>query len=141
MQQQTRNAMNARHIGLAAVCGLAGALMAGLVAGLVREDRFWTGFVVFAALTFAPIFGFAWTWLGDRRDTPAGQAAMGPDSIEHQWAKDAGVAAMRDLILVLTVATAMTAVFDIGHLPAPVFLVIALVDWFGRTLLLEWRER
>ncbi|MGB3328038.1 MAG: hypothetical protein WBA46_03735 [Thermomicrobiales bacterium] len=138
--QHANTSNRTRHAVVSAGIAVIGAAIVGALAGTMREDQFWVVFAVFAGTTLVPIFGLAWmataTWLGD----DSSMMEPSPDSIEHEWTKDAAVAALRDVIVVLTVASVLTAVFDIGHVPAYVFLVVAMVDWFGRTLLLERRD-
>lgn len=49
--------------------------------------------------------------------------------------------AFSDVILVLGLATGVTAVLDMESVPSVAFLVIALVDWFARARILALRKR
>jgi len=108
----------------------------GLVAGWVRDDHVAAIVVTFAIFTFPPLLGLAVLLLDREPESPRLR-----ETVEYRWAELAGVAAMRDLIMVLTLATMTTTIFDIGGVPPVIFLIIAMADWFGRTLLLGWRER
>jgi fatty acid desaturase len=91
--------------------------------------------VVFAALS-APV----WLALALVVSSPDERPEHHEDSVEAQWLTTAASGAFLDLLTVLGLATAATAVLDVDSVPSVFFVVLAMVDVAVRMELQRRRE-
>lgn len=90
---------------------------------------------VFATLS-APV----WLGLALVLTTPDDRPEHHEDSVEAQWLTTAASGAFLDLLTVLGLATAATAVLDVDSVPSVFFVVLAMVDVAVRLELQRRRE-
>lgn len=120
---------------LAVLAGVALAALTGAVAAWAQGGSDSLRFVTFGVMSLP-----CWIGLAGLLRAPEPRPQHDEASIETQWMTRATSGAFLDLLLVLGIATTLTAVLDTQPVPTVAFCVLAMADSAARYALLLRRE-